>query len=417
MERDEIQQKVSITSFESRYKRTRLSIHLKVPLTRETLTETALLPYLLERGCKAYPDMTVLKRRLNVLYGANITVKTTMVDYARVISFIIEGVDKRYLKDETIDIARADLLLGILFDPCITDEAFDDSWVDIEREKLRQQILSEINDKRIYCLNKASELFFGEDVRGLPQFGYIEDLDAIDGKRLYTVYKEILQTASVEIISIGYDSDVKERIRTAFSLVDRNPLELQPKKAVDYSEEKKSELLFDVEQDKYAMILTAGRLLTDYEQSVFRLANAIFGASPTSRLFMNVREKKSLCYYCASRPGFITGALTIDSGVEYEDVTALREAVLNELEDMANGNISDEEQQTAKLMLTNVLTSLHDTIEGIAGWYLNSIYRLGRTVTPDEEIETIYNISKDDISSLMKLFKVSVSVLLHGEDV
>ena len=415
MEREEILKNVFYNYFEGHYKRNRLSINLRIPLQRETLTETALLPYLLERGCTEFTDITAIKRQLNMLYGATLDIHTSSMDYARILTLTIDGVDERYLSDEGIDSARADLLLDILFHPLVVDNSFSDEWVDIEREKLKQVILSEINDKRTYCLKKAGELFYGDDVRALPQFGFTEDLDSIDGKRLYEVYLELLQTASVEILSIGCNSSTKEKLIEVFSKLSRQPRKIKDKKAVEHMDEKNMEMVLDVEQDKYVMILSAGRLFTEYEQSVLRLANVILGSSPTSRLFMNVREKKSLCYYCASRPGYMSGALTIDSGVEYESVTELREAVLYEIEDIKRMNISDEELDAAKLLLESVLMTVDDTIESISGWYLNCIYRIGRIMSPCDELNSIKKVTKQEISTLMGLFKVNVSVLLRGE--
>lgn len=418
MQREEIAKGVFYTSFEGGYKKNRLSIHLKTPLARKDITETALLPYLLERGSEKFPDMTAIKRRLNMLYGASLYTSAMSLDYARILSLTLDGIDEKYLEtSESVATGRVDLLLDMLFHPLVKDGAFNNEWLDIEREKLRVNIQSEINDKRAYCLKKASERFFGDDERALPQNGFVEDLDGIDGRRLYDVYREILESSTVEIINIGSDDDkAKKRLIEAFSGISRDPQQIKDKRAMPYSAEEDDTLFFDVEQDKYAMIYTAGRLLSEREQSVFRVANLIFGSSPTSRLFMNVREKESLCYYCASRPGFMTGSLTVDSGVEKENVEKLKSAVNRELADLAAGNITDKELDEAKLMLKNALTGVEDSVEGLGGWYLNSIYRLGRAVSPQEEIENIQSVTKGEIASLFSLFKMKVTMLLTGKE-
>lgn len=413
MAREKIADGIYFTRFNSSYKRNRMSIHLQIPLSRANLTATALLPFVMERGCSLYPDITALKRRLDMLYGSSLSLSASSMDYARMLSLTIEGVDEKYLGEKSIDSSRTDLLLDILFNPVVENNAFKEDWTMIEKEKLRILIMSEINDKRAYCLKKASELFFKDDPRSLPQNGFLEDLDKIGGKPLYEVYKQILCDANVEIVCVGGDEKVKQRLADAFTGRTRNPKPVREKQAVVYGEEKAGEIFFDVEQDKLAMILTAGRLFTEREQSVLRLANLIFGSSPTSRLFMNVREKQSLCYYCTSRPGYMTGALTVDSGIESGNIQKLKTAVLHEIDDMAAGNITDKELDEAKLMLKGALMSVSDTPDGLTGWYLNSIYRLGKSVTPEEEIERIDEVTKQEIASLMSLFKVSVTMHLR----
>ena len=414
--REEIAKGVYYSPFDGRYKKSRLSVHLKIPLCRDNLTATALLPFLLERGCESFPDMTALKRRLNMLFGASLYVSAASVDFARVLSLTVEGIREEYLGESGVASSRLDLLLDLLFHPVVSGGGFKEDWVDIEREKLRMLILSEINDKRSYCLKQASEMFFMDDTRALAQNGYLKELESIDGKALYGVYRQMIAASTVEIINVGGDSgEIKEKLAAAFSAVERAPEPIEGMRAVPVSSERRGEVVFDVEQDKFAMILSAGRLLSEREQSVFRLANAILGASPTSRLFMNVREKQSLCYYCASRPGYMAGALTIDSGIERDNVEKLKTAVLLEIEDMAKGNISDKELREAKLLLQSTLSGLEDTVEGVSGWYMNSFYRLGKAVSPKEEIEILNSVTEAEIAALMGLFKLNVSMLLRGE--
>ena len=420
MIREEIIEGVFFTTFKNDYKRQRTSIQIKMPLEREYLTEMALLPFLLERGCEQYPDMTEIKRRLNMLYGASLYTSASSIDYFRVLSVAVDGIDEKYFnEDEHIAAARTDILMEILFHPVIKDEAFLDEWVDIEREKLRNIILSEINDKRAYCLMKAGEIFFGKkDTRSLPGNGFEADLDKIDGKRLYTVYKKMMSECTVEIVSIGgISEDIKRVVSDHFSSINRNPVKISDMKAMPYTEERSETYSFPVEQDKYAMIFTAGRVLTPREQTVFRVANTILGSSPTSRFFMNVREKESLCYYCSSRPGFMSGSLTVDSGVEYENIEKLKTAIGRELVDITSGNISDRELSEAKLMLKNALSSVGDSIDGLTGWYFNSIYRLGNYLSPEEEINNISSVTKAEIADLIGLFKLNTSVVITGRQI
>ena len=417
MVREEIANGIYYTGINREYKRNRISVHLQIPLERENLTATALLPYLLERGCSMFPDMTMLKRRLGMLFGSSLNISAGTMDYARMLSLNIDGVDERYLGEDSIASGRADLLLDILFNPIVENNSFREDWIAIEKEKLRLLIMSEINDKRAYCLKKATELFFENDARALPQNGFAEEIDALDGEGLYEVYRSILSSAKAEIVCVGSDNDdVKKRFSNAFSVNERFPENIAGKKAVGYSDERTGEMSFDVEQDKFAMILTAGRLLSEREQSVFRIANMILGASPTSRLFMNVREKQSLCYYCSSRPGYMTGALTIDSGIEGSDVSKLKQAVLREIEEMAGGNISDKEIDEAKLMMKSALLSVADSPEGLTGWYLNSLYRLGKYIEPEKEIEITGSVTKKEITDLMGLFKTSATMHLRKEE-
>ncbi|MCL2539081.1 MAG: insulinase family protein [Oscillospiraceae bacterium] len=417
MQREEIAKGVFYTAFGGSYKKNRLSIHLNIPLCRENLTETALLPFILERGCELFEDITAIKRRLNMLFGSSLYICAGTTDFARVLSFTVEGVKERYLGEERVAEGRLDLLLDVLFHPVVEGDGFREDWVDIEREKLRVLILSEINDKRAYCLKKAGELFYQNDPRALPQNGFSEDLDGIDGKRLLEVYKDLTASATVEIIDVGGDGErVKDKLAAAFSKIRRDIKPIGEKRAMAYSEERSGEVVFDVEQDKYALIMTAGRLFTEREHSVLRLANVILGASPTSRLFMNVREKLSLCYYCASRPGYMSGSYTIDSGVERSNIEKLKTAVLGEIGDMAQGNISEKELAEAQLMLKNTLLSVEDTAEGVSNWYINSLYRLGKAVSPKDEIDIVNSVTAKEIASVMGLFRVSVCMLLRGEE-
>ena len=89
----------------------------------------------------------------------------------------------------------------------------------------------------------------------------------------------------------------------------------------------------------------------DPDYTAMVLANCILGGSPFSKLFMNVREKQSLCYYCAARHDTPKNVMFVQSGVETKDLDRTEEAILKELNDMKKGNITDDEILFAKLAM------------------------------------------------------------------
>ena len=148
MERRQILDGVWFSQVEGDYKRSCLGVYLVAPEDRDTVTSTALIPYMLERGCNSCPDATLLKRKLNSLYGAGFTAEHMSVGMDRVILGAVVGVDGALVGEPGLALERARLALDVLFDPAVKDGAFNEEWLDIEKEKLRESIRSVINDKR-----------------------------------------------------------------------------------------------------------------------------------------------------------------------------------------------------------------------------------------------------------------------------
>ena len=111
----------------------------------------------------------------------------------------------------------------------------------------------------------------------------------------------------------------------------------------------------DAVQGKLCLLFTAGTPLPAAQLSAMRVAVALLGGTTTSRLFVNVREKQSLCYYCAASYSAMTGLLCIDSGVEHENAAKAKAAILCELEALRTGEIGEEELAAAKRYLRTQL--------------------------------------------------------------
>ena len=146
-----------------------------------------------------------------------------------------------------------------------------------------------------------------------------------------------------------------------------------------------------------------------------KLMSTLLGETPFSKLFANVREKLSLCYYCASGFNDSKGTLMIDSGVENVNVEKARVEILNQLDDIRKGNFTDEEMSNSILSILNLLKGVGDTPSSLVNWYFSRFCR-GEIISPDEEISRIKAVTREQIIEAANSFKLDTVYVMTGEE-
>lgn len=400
-----------------KFNRCRITIRFQYPACRETATASAVLPLVLERCCADYPDMTLLSRRLAKLYGADLSVDNSTNGANRVLTVSVTGIkDEFALEGEDLTAEYADLVFGVAFRPYLVNGRFDEEALAIERGKLRQQLQAEVNDKRLYCVRQARRRFFGDSLAGVERDGYLEEVDGVTPQLLTQVYEEMLCRASIEVTAIGAKDETVRRLLLA-ALEGRKrdwqaplPGMFMPRRQPDHQVE-----TMDMVQAKLCLLFTAGRCTGAQEIAASRLAMALYGGSVTSRLFLNVREKQSLCYYCSSSYTSVTGCMMVDSGVEPANARKAEAAILKELAQLCDGPITDEEMEDCRRGLLSSLESVEDSLSGLEGWYFAEIARGGPVSTPAQARAALEQVTKEQVRQVLRQFTLSVSYLLTPE--
>lgn len=400
-----------------KFNRCRITIRFQYPACRETATASAVLPLVLERCCADYPDMTLLSRRLAKLYGADLSVDNSTNGANRVLTVSVTGIkDEFALEGEDLTAEYADLVFGVAFRPYLVNGRFDEEALAIERGKLRQQLQAEVNDKRLYCVRQARRRFFGDSLAGVERDGYLEEVDGVTPQLLTQVYEEMLCRASIEVTAIGAKDETVRRLLLA-ALEGRKrdwqaplPGLFMPRRQPDHQVE-----TMDMVQAKLCLLFTAGRCTGAQEIAASRLAMALYGGSVTSRLFLNVREKQSLCYYCSSSYTSVTGCMMVDSGVEPANARKAEAAILKELAQLCDGPITDEEMEDCRRGLLSSLESVEDSLSGLEGWYFAEIARGGPVSTPAQARAALEQVTKKQVRQVLRQFTLSVSYLLTPE--
>ncbi|MBR2027592.1 MAG: insulinase family protein [Oscillospiraceae bacterium] len=410
MKRATIKNNVSITFLPNeKFKRNRINISFIMPNDKEKATMYAVLPTLMERGYEDYPDMCMFSKKLNQMYGASFSATTSVVGQNRVLRFTIQGIKNRYcINGEDLLAEMTDVLLGVIFRPCVENGGFISDWLEVEKVKLREEIEGEINDKRGYCVKMAQRKFFKDSKNGVERLGYLEEVDGINPVDLYSCYREMLAGSTVEIFVTAHQDDaITEKFAQAFA--DRNgrentilPIEVMEKTdAETYCE------AMDIVQGKVCLFYTSERKLTEEERYHMLVASAIYGGTASSRLFKNVREKQSLCYYCGAAYNGFTGSMRVDSGVEHQNCDKVVQAVQKELADLINGEITEKEIAETKLVLLNSLDAVQDGLHGLEAWYLNEAIR-GTWTAPQQVKEKVQAVTEQNIKDVLSLLHLNV---------
>lgn len=403
---------------EPKFKSDQMTAVLIAPLERTKATVRALVPFLLRKGCGAYPDFTALNAKLASMYGAILDADVTKYADLQMIHLSVQTADDRYsIAGEALCRESAELLCSVLTDPVLDKYGrFPEDDFRVERTYLIDTIESELNEKRAYAIGKCTEILFRDEPFGVKRYGYKEDAEKLTAEEATAAWRELLKKARIEILFTGPgDPETAQRVfAERLGRLARDRFDGEPARPLPYSEYTELDEKMDVVQGKLVMAYRIGAPTEETEQAAARMMTALYGGTPFSKLFMNVREKMSLCYYCAARYDRPTGVLFVDSGVESANMRKAEKEIGNQLRAVAEGGFTEEERGNTLLLAVNSLKSVEDSLDGAEGWYLTRILE-GDLRTPAEDAETIGKVTAAEIAEMAGRAKLAAVYRLTGE--
>lgn len=337
-----------------RFKTGCFSINFIQPLKKETAAVNALLPSVLLRGCRSYPDMTAISSRLDQLYGSSIGTLVRKKGETQTVGLYADFLEDAFC-EEPIFRQVMDFLCQILTEPCMENGGFVEAYTDGERQNLINAIESRINDKRTYAQHRLLQHMCAGEAFSVPRLGEAETLSAVTGKSLYERYGQILRESEIELFYLGRQSceAVAEALKPLLNVL---PKGNRVKAAASLPGALPAEPRF-VEE---ALNVTQGKLSIGFRTPIcggdprypaLMVANAIFGSGMNSKLFLKIREEQSLCYYASSVLDKFKGIMIVDSGIEFGNYQVARDGILQQLQCCKNGEITTEELEAARTFL------------------------------------------------------------------
>ena len=399
-----------------KFKTSLLSAQFVTPLREETAGAYALLPAVLRRGTVSCPDMGSLSARLDHLYGASIDYTIRKISENQCIGFVASFIDDSFAPGgEKLLEPMADLLGELICDPATERGRFVNAYFDTEQTNLIDAIRSLINDKRDFASRRLLQEMCAGEPYGLSRLGEEAAVEKLQPRKLYSLYKDLIATARLELLYCGSAAPqrVEQALQAAFSTLPRETVRdsvfavPHPARAeIHYVED-----ALDVTQGKLGMGFACGS--DDY--AALLMGNTLFGGSSNSKLFMNVREKLSLCYYASSVYHRQKGIITVSSGIEFENYQKAYDEILAQLTAVQNGDLEDWELEGARSTLLNAYASMGDSQGKLENFYLSQAVTQQHE-TPEELAERVRNVTLERIFAAMKTVSLDTVYFLRGKE-
>lgn len=397
-----------------RFKTGRISVSMALPMD-DKMAANSLLIFLLKRSCREYPDFSLLNGKLDELYGASLSASVMKSGEAQVINLSLTFLDDRFaLTDESIAEQCAKLLASMIFSPDCKDGSFGEENLAAEKRLLIQRIEEELNDKRTYAYNRCISYMCADEAYGKDKYGTVEEIENVKMADVYSAWETVLSSAIFQITVVGSsDADeVAEIFAKEFEKVERNPVKPETVFLKEGGDLNRYEEKFPVNQGKLVIGLRAGTSNSRDNLAAVTVMNDIFGMGTYSKLFMNVREKLSLAYYCWSRFVASKGLVLIEGGIDTEKEEEASTEILTQLSDLKNGITDPEVLESSKRSLRERHT--FTTPEGICAWYASQVLE-DEILTPESFNGEIEKVTMEQVCEAAKKLSVDTVFMLSAE--
>ena len=348
----------------SRFKQGCLTIQFLRPMCPEEAGINALLPAILLRGCKAYPDLQQITNKLDELYGASIGTMVRRIGDLQTTGFYCGFLEDRFaLEGDAILQPMIQLVTQLLMEPVEEDGGFSRDFTESEKRNLISAIDSERSNKGAYAAAQLLRGMCAKDSFGVPRLGEIPRIREIDHRNALAHYRKVLAESPVELFYVGSASldSVAALLKPLFLSVERDPCPLAWQTGFVYSEPFLGSETQKIAQAHLSMGFVTPITNQDPRFAAMQVCNALFGGGQTSKLFMEVREKMSLCYAIGSGYYGSKGILTVNAGIDTAQEQAATEAILAQLEACKQMRITAEELAAAKEAILSGLRSIYDS--------------------------------------------------------
>ncbi|MCL2637581.1 MAG: insulinase family protein [Oscillospiraceae bacterium] len=400
-----------------RFKFNRITFGFLTPLCKEKASLYALIPRVLHDTNANFPSMKDLSNFLASLYNAQTYFEACALGDTQFLSISMNFMDDSYaLHGESIAVTAVNTLFDCLFHPVVENGGFSPATVENCKRLQIEAIESELNDKRVYASNQAKRIICEGEPAAVNPLGDAENTRAVTPEALYEAYCGLLKNAEIEIICVGCNdfTDALAIAKKEFTSIER--VNIIPSESA-YSPLKsaiaeKTELLPLLNQSKMVLGFKTSSTSKNSHPALY-LMSLLYGGTISSKLFLNVRERLSLCYYCWSQIQTTKGFMSVSCGVEEANIEKAKAEIIAQLESVKKGDFTDDDLTAALLYEQNFIKTSSDSLTSLTAFYLKRIY-MKDIKSLEEYLKSYDSVTREDIIEAANSMTLDTIYILSG---
>ncbi|MGI2327169.1 EF-P 5-aminopentanol modification-associated protein YfmF [Planococcus sp. YIM B11945] len=401
----------------TQFKTINFSIRFKDKLTKEKASARSILANVLQHSNEVYPSHTALRMVLDDLYGTSLYMDASKRGNEHIITLNVETVNDQYLSDSGVLEKVMNLMYIVLFKPNFEDGKFKETIFNREKEAIKQRIESIFDEKTRYAQQRMLEHALPNHPASINPNGTIDLVEAVTNAQLVEEYRAMLNENEIEIYAVGdiQPEMIASYIRDFFHFSDREKLVEAPPLELKKPAESRVVEFEDMKQGKLHMAFYTPITFLDEKFPTMQLMNGVFGGYAHSKLFVNIREKESMAYYVSSSYASQFGLMFVLAGIDANLEEKAVKLILEQLEEVKQGNISDTEIDQTKALLTNQLKEALDSARGQIDIY-DQYMDLYESFDPEDLIAKWKTVTKEEIAAIAQTVSLEMTYFLSGKE-
>lgn len=388
------------------------TVMFKLELNRETVTKTALLAEVLKQGCKRYNTPRTVTIATEEMFGAMWTIQVVQKGEVQLLAFVLETI-KAVNTAETLD-----FLMEFIKNPLVENGEFFKTIVDKQKIVLKNNIISEKDNKKYLAKQRCLQETAKNSPLSINLNGYIEDIDALNGKILYDYFQEIVNEKRVNIIFCGDKNEKKEllKIRKYFTQVKQYPKEELKFSNQIIKEKCKSITEYsNIQQARVLLSFETGAVYGGKNYATLLVLAQILGGGGNSLLFHKIREECGLCYEIKAYNYPLTQYLFVETGVNSENKKQVGVEVLKIIEKIAENSVEIATLDEAKREINRQYSTLPDQPFAMIDFFTDEIL-FDKNRTLQGFLNQIDCITCNDVMKMAKRMQLKVFYTLQKKE-
>ena len=402
-----------------KFKTNLISVFLTTELNRENVTKNAMIPAILRRGSESMPTQEAISREMEEMYGASFNCGVDKRGDNQVLKFYMETVNDNFLPDSSEKMLEKsiDKILEIIFKPLVKNNSFCNDYVEQEKGNLKQIINGKIDNKASYAMERCIEEMYKNQPFALYKFGYIDDLNNLDGTNLYEYYNQLIQSCKIDIFVSGIiDDGISAKIENNPEiklLKPRKPDFIKP--SLEVTANNNGQVVndsMDIAQGKLVLGLNVN-LDSEDQQYDAMIYNSILGGTASSKLFQNVREKASLAYSAGSNYMKAKNVVFIRCGIEINNYDKALDIVKQQLQQMLDGDFSEQDVDIAKKSLIDSIQTIDDEQDTEILYFFGQEFA-SKILSISDYIDRISRVTRHEVLNVAKRIDIDTVYFLKN---